>query len=97
MGKLTVDFSKLHGAEAAWVRQQFADLCGRVGASVEDVEWFQPRSTDAVTGEPVYVALLILTWEEMEDDELSRLWEQVQAEHQSDERRGAGQRKKRRL
>jgi hypothetical protein len=98
MGRLTVDFSKLHAAEAAWVRQQFADLCGRVGASLEeDVEWFQPRCIDAVTGELVYVALLILTWEKMDDDELARLWEQVQAEHQADVRRGAGQRKKRLL
>jgi hypothetical protein len=98
MGRLTVDFSKLHGAEAAWVRQQFADLCGRVGASLEeDVEWFQPRCFDTVTGERVYDALLILTLGKLDDDELARLWEQVQADHQADVRRGAGHRKKRGL
>lgn len=98
MGRLTVDFSKLHGADAALVRQQFADLCERVGASLEeDAEWFQPRCTDATTGERVYAALLILTWEKMDDNELAQLWEQVQAEHQADVRRGAGQRRRRRL
>ena len=97
MGELKVDFSKLHGAEAAWVQQQLTDLFERVGATPEDVEYFQPRAADAVTGEPVYIAVLILTCKKMEDEELARLWDQVQAEQQGEVRRGAGQRKQRRV
>jgi hypothetical protein len=89
VGRIVIDLNQF--PRQPWMPKLMFELARRVKGTIDH------HSGWTADGTPLPERLYRVRGEGVTDEEMARLWEEVQAEHRSSVRWGAGQRKKRRF